>query len=226
MAFGASDWLMEGSRDLHMLRRERTAANQARRGRGGFITEKVMEARSAGVHPLYALGAATSSPSSTIGGTAKDGAAYMHRVDKDIKELNKQEIQSRIKLNQSEAERNLAASQVAREAQNANSEQDKFWLSPGGEIVRVKNPGSVQKGQEYFGEPGENITGVEQFVRSMNRQVKERYKQRMDLKRSNRARMSPENRARLYYGKRWKKMTPYQKKLAKQWFKEKYSRSR
>lgn len=203
MSPDAMSWLMEGSRDLHMLRRERTAANQARRGRGGFIRDKVAAARSAGIHPLYALGA-QASPRSSIVGTDKGGGGFATGPSKSEQVQAAKESESRIKANEAAAARDnalaaKAASDAAIAKQKANSTQDTILTTPSGDPVHVTQPDLTDEAQRHYGELGELVYGTEAFVRDHTKAAKKKYKELKKVRKHRPAKLTKKARQRLKF---------------------------
>ncbi len=130
----------------------------------GSIQARVDEAKAAGIHPLYALGANINTPTFTSGSAAKDGLSYAADVAATglraygrqkgqgaTQDLARQESESRTRENISRTNYNDALtfktwSDNARAAQAANSQQDPFTIgdprlpAPPG-IGRITTPG-------------------------------------------------------------------------------------
>lgn len=97
------------------------------------IQWKVADARKAGIHPLYALGASTNMPTFKISGQGDNLRDMARSVDNmGLTQLQKKSIQADIALKMARA------SEISRKAQNANSQQDQdiINLQPGGHAVK------------------------------------------------------------------------------------------
>jgi hypothetical protein len=98
------------------------------------IQWKVKDAKKAGIHPLYAMGASTQSPSFKVDGQGDNIRNIADKlVNRELQQLQKRNIEADIALKMARA------SEVSRRSQNMNSQQDADVVRAG-EIVQ---PGAI-----------------------------------------------------------------------------------
>lgn len=149
----------------------------------------VSDARKAGIHPLYALGAGVSSPSFSINpGTKGNGVSEgLNAVSRTLSaaaanKLDQLEARSRISANQAQAQyyKNQAdlvqeqriGSQVARTAQlsNVNQDAEKLSLPALGSVTTGPNSRQQVVEDHYGGVVGE-VYGISRLIADLTRYV-------------------------------------------------------
>lgn len=158
------------------------------------IQWRVEDAKKAGIHPLYALGANISSPTVTTGSTGSDLARSV--IESDMRKDRKaggqaiRESNARIKSHEASAARDFALaakaeSDVARAGQNMNTGQDysaqddvidprpRAVVSSTGTKVYAGKGSPAQRGEDEYGESWE----IENFMRYMRDVMGPRYQE-------------------------------------------------
>lgn len=106
------------------------------------IRWKVADAKAAGIHPLYAMGASTNMPSVSMQGGSNISGALKSAMDGRLTRLQEKAIQADIVL------KLARASEVSRRGQRINSQQDKDVLDPQ-ELVPATVKVSERHGVEH-----------------------------------------------------------------------------
>jgi len=214
------------SNDFNLAMYQRQLADQ-RMDAQRSIQWRVNDARNAGVHPLYALGAQGFQPSvsvggtvgggqSTLGGVAKDaigglveGMTWKRRhAEKQIEQIQAQRDRNaqRQLLNAQakywrakagEVEKQAQASAIARAAQDKNTSQDTLRGAFGGVYDVPEHLNSVDKWEKWIGELADFTVGPANAYQI----VKRRRKRLANVRRQVRA--VKRHRAYKKYGKPW-----------------------
>lgn len=140
------------------------------------------DAKKAGIHPVAALGmqSATGSPIAVGGSPLGEGISNAtskigeYVAQKDLQKLQLQEVQSRIALNNANADK--ARSQAARGQANANNSQDpEALLFAGAEIPRNPKWSDTQLMEDRYGDVAGALYGLGVGVADFNNFLNTRY---------------------------------------------------
>lgn len=132
------------------------------------IQWRVEDAKRAGIHPLYALGASTSSPVYTYEGGPAFAAGAIKGVSEavgnitaskreaQLHDLTLREIESRIKANEATAAKDYAdslysMSNAARVGQASNAVQDAVLVGPQGQVFQTSRSTNQQTVEDEYG---------------------------------------------------------------------------
>lgn len=215
MTYGWLGNLIDAAHDSRMKRSERRQERINRRDSDRLwanqLTIRAADARRAGIHPVFAMGAPTFGPSNKIGaaGTRRGDPGGIirskaeHERQSRLDALAADESKSRSAAQAAAAARDYALeqkadSETALNNQKLNSQQDYEVLTlPSGRKIIVNNPGFADNLQRHYGDAIEQL-GIMQYEKDFREHIKAQKELEQLLKnRANKPRLTESAKKRL-----------------------------